>query len=100
MSFATAAKSSMGGKQSFAAHETKVSFAGRRVNSLRLRQWRLWSACVRRSSETKEIRSEELLSISIEDGHNYLCIQKDDFQWECIIVNDVLDTQRNTLILE
>ena len=51
-------------------------------------------------TRTKRMRTEELLSKSIEDGHNYLCIQEDDFQWECIIVDDVLDLQRNTLILE
>ena len=51
-------------------------------------------------TRTKKMRTEELLSKSIEDGHNYLCIQEDDFQWECIIVDEVLDLQRNTLTLE
>lgn len=48
----------------------------------------------------QKVAIDELLSESIDEGHNYLCIQEDDFQWECIVVNDVLDLSRNTLLLE
>lgn len=51
-------------------------------------------------TRTKILRTEELFFKSIEEGHNYLCIQEGGFQWECIIVNDLLDLKRNTLILE
>lgn len=51
-------------------------------------------------TRVKKMEIEELLSKSIEEGHNYLCIQEEGFQWECIVVNDVLDLKRNTLILE
>ena len=50
-------------------------------------------------TRAREVGMDELVPMLKEDGHNYLCIQEAGHQWECLIVDESLHLERNTLLL-
>ncbi len=50
-------------------------------------------------TRAREVGIDELQMMLADAGHNYLCIQEVGHQWECLIVDETLHMERNTLLL-
>lgn len=49
-------------------------------------------------TRVKKASAAELVDLARADGHNYLCIQEQRALWSCVIVEKVIDFEKNTLL--